>query len=68
MGPRFQSIFPRCYGVDYHFIRLLEKVHRPPNYMKMLRLQVAVKVLSAIPFFKNAEFIFILQTLVKVAA
>jgi len=54
--------------VDYHFIRLLEKVHRPPNYMKMLRLQVAVKVLSAIPFFKNAEFIFILQTLVKVAA
>src|SRR4030043_2274472 len=68
LGPRFRSLFPRCYGVEHHFIGLLEKVHRPPKYPKTLRLQVAVKVLLGIPFFKNREFIFILHTLEKVAA
>src|SRR4030066_1733280 len=68
LGPRFRSLFPRCYGVEHHFIGLLEKVHRPPKYPKTLRLQVAVKVLLGIPFFKKREFIFILHTLAKIAA
>jgi len=54
--------------VDHHFIGLSEKSHRPPKYPKALRLQVAVKILSGIPFFKNTEFIFILHALTKVAA
>jgi len=61
------SLF-RCYGVDYHFVGLLEKVHRPPKYLEALRLQVAIQVLPGIPFFKNAKFIFIFHTLTKVAA
>ena len=61
------SLF-RCYGVDYHFVGLLEKVHRPPKYLKTLRLQVAIQVLPGIPFFNNTEFIFILHTPVRVAA
>ena len=47
---------------------LLQKVHRPSKYPETLRLQVAIKVLQGIPFFKNTEFVFILHTLVKVAA
>ena len=35
--------------------------------MANLRLQVTIKVLPGIPFFKNTEFIFILHTPVKVA-
>ncbi len=55
-------------GVEYHFIGLLEKVHRPPKYPKTLRLQVALKVLLSIPFLKKTEFIFILHTLAEIAA
>ena len=62
MGPRFRSLFSRCYGVEHHFTGLLEKVHRPPKYPETLLLQVAVKVLPCIPFFENAEFIFIPHT------
>ncbi len=68
LGPRFRSIFHRCYGVDQHFIRLLEKVHRPPKYPEALRLQVAIQVLPGVPFFQNTGFIFILHTPAKVAA
>ena len=53
MGPRFRSLFSRCYGVEHHFIGLLEKVHGPPKYPKTRRLQVAVKILPGIPFFKR---------------
>jgi len=53
--------------VDPHFIGFSEKAHRPPNYPKTLRLQVAVKVLPGISFFKNTGFIFILHTPAKVA-
>jgi len=68
LGPRFRSLFSRCYGVEHHFIALLEKVHRPPKYPKTIRLQVAIKLLPGIPFFKNAEFILILHTLEEVAS
>src|SRR4030042_6098791 len=68
LGPRFRSLFSRCYGVEHHFIGLLEKVHRPPKYPKTLRLQVAFKVLLGIPFLKKRKFIFILHTLAKIAA
>jgi hypothetical protein len=53
--------------VDQHFIGLLEKGHRPSKYPKTIRLQVGIKVLPGIPFFKNTEFIFILHTRAKVA-
>jgi hypothetical protein len=56
------------YGVEHHFIGLLEQVHRSPKYPKTPRLQVALKVLLGIPFLKKPEFIFILDTLTKVAA
>jgi len=46
----------------------LEKVHRPPEYHKMLRLQVGHKVLLGIPFFKKKESIFILHALAEVVA
>jgi len=55
-------------GVEHPFIGLLEKVHRPPDHLKMLRLQVSHKVLLGIPFFKKKESIFILGTLAEVAA
>jgi len=55
-------------GVEHHFIGLSEKVHRPPEHPKMLRLQVGHKVLLGIPFFKKKESIFILDTLAEVAA
>jgi hypothetical protein len=54
-------------GVERHFIGLLEKVHRPPEDFKSLRLQVVHKVFPGIPFLKKAEFIFLLNILVKVA-
>ena len=47
---------------------LLQKVHRPSKYPETLRLQVVIKVIQGIPFFKNTEFVFIFHTLVKVAA
>ena len=34
LGPRFRSIFNRCYGVDPHFIGFSEKVHRPRITLK----------------------------------
>ena len=55
-------------GVERLFVGLLEKVHRPPDHPKMLRLQVGRKVLLGIPFFKKKESIFILNTLAEVAA
>jgi hypothetical protein len=48
------------YGVEHHFIGLLEKVHCSPEYPEMLRLQVALQVLLGIPFLKKKESIFIL--------
>jgi len=60
--------FSRRYRMDYHFTGLFQEIHRPVKYSKALRLQVAVKLLPGIPFFKKAEFIFILHALVKVAA
>ena len=54
-------------GVEHHFIGLFEKVHRPPDHPKMLRLQVGHKVLLGIPFFKKKESIFIFDTLAEVA-
>ncbi len=56
------------YGVEHHFIGLLEKVHRPPEYPKTPGLQVAHKVLLGIPFLKKTELIFILHALAKIAA
>ena len=61
------SFFP-LHTVEYHFIGLLEEVHCPPKYPETLRLQVAINILPGIPFFKNTEFVFILQTPVEVAA
>ena len=55
-------------GVEYHFTRLFEKVHRTSKHAKMLRIQVGRKVLQGIPFLYKTEFIFILQTLAEVAA
>jgi len=55
-------------GVEHHSIRLLQKVHRPPKHPKTLRLQVAFKVLLAVPFFKKREFVFVFHTLAKIAA
>ena len=54
--------------VEHHSIGLLEKVHCPPKHAKTIRLQVAFKILLAIPFFQKREFIFILHTLAKIAA
>jgi len=68
LGTCFRSLYSHCYGVDYHFMGLLQNVHRPSKYPETIRLQVAIKVLQGIPFFKNTEFVFILHTLVKVAA
>jgi len=67
-GTALPFSFSRWYDVEHHFIGLLEKVHRPPKDFKTLRLQVVIKVLPGIPFFKNTEFIFILLTPAKVAA
>ena len=61
------SYHPR-YGMDDHFTGLYEKVHRAPKHLKKLRLQMAIKVLSGIPFLKNPEFILIFHALAKVAA
>jgi hypothetical protein len=55
-------------GVEHLFIGLFEKVDRPPEYTKMLRLQVDHKILLGIPFFKKKESIFILDTLAEVGA
>jgi len=68
LGPLFGSLFSRCHGVEHHFVALLEKVHRPPEYPKTLRLQVALKIPLGIPFFENTEFILILHALEKVAS
>jgi len=54
--------------VEYHFIGLLEKVHRSPKNPKTLRLQVSFQIPLGIPFFKKTEFIFILRIPAKVAA
>jgi hypothetical protein len=54
--------------VEHHFIGLLEKVHRPSNYPKTLRLHVALKVLLGIPLFNKREFILIHHIPAKVAA
>jgi hypothetical protein len=54
--------------VEHPFIGLFEKVHRPPEHPKMVRLQVGHKVLPGIPFLKKKESIFILDTLGEVAA
>ena len=48
--------------VEHPFKGLLEKLHRPPEHPKMLRLQVGQKVLLGIPFFKKKEAIFVLDT------
>jgi len=45
----------------------LEKVHRSPDYLKMLRLQVVFKIVLGIPFFKKKESVFILDTPTEVA-
>jgi len=68
--PPLNLIHPRRVenGVEHPFIGLLEKVHRPPDHLKMLRLQVGHKVLLGTPFFKKKESIFILGTLAEVAA
>jgi len=55
-------------GVERPVTGLFEKVHRPPEHLKMLRLQVGPKVLRGIPFLYKTEFIFVLQTLAEVAA
>ena len=55
-------------GVALYFMALFEKVHRPPEYLEMLRLQMGHKVLLGIPFFKKKESISILDTLAEVAA
>ena len=54
-------------GVEHHFIGLSEKVHRPSQHLKMLRLPVGHKFFPAIPFFKKKEPVFILDTLAEVA-
>lgn len=54
-------------GVKDHLIGLLEKIHRPPDHLEMLRLQVDRKVLLGIPFFKKKESVFVLDTLAEVA-
>ena len=54
-------------GVKHYFMGLSEKVHRPPEHPKTLRLQVAHKVLRGIPFFKKKETILIFDTLAEVA-
>ena len=68
VGTALPFSFFSLHTVEYHFIGLLEEVHRPPKYPETLRLQVAIKVLPGLPFFKNTEFVFILHTQVKVAA
>ena len=55
-------------GVKHHFIGLSEKVHRPPEYPKALRLQVTHQILLGIPFLKKKESIFIFDTLAEIAA
>ena len=54
--------------MEYHFIRLLEKIHRPPEYLEMVRLQVFLKIHTGIPFLKRREFIFFLNILAKIAS
>jgi len=56
------------YSVHNHFIRLLEKVHRPPQNPKPIRVQVVVKGSPCIPFLNKMEFVLILHVLAKVAA
>jgi hypothetical protein len=53
--------------VEYHFTRLLEKIHGPSKDLETPRPQVSFKISLGIPFFKKAEFIFIIHLPVKVA-
>jgi hypothetical protein len=53
--------------MEHRFIGLLEKIHRSPDYLKMLRLQVVFKIFLGIPFFKKKESVFILDTPAEVA-
>jgi len=55
-------------GVEHHFLGLFQKIHCPPEHLKVLRLQVVHKVFLHIPFLKKKESIFILDTLAEVAA
>jgi len=64
-GAALPLFFPLLPG--HPFIGLSEEVHHPPKYPETLRLQVAIKVLPGIPFFKNTELIFIVYALAKVA-
>lgn len=55
-------------GVKRNFEGLLENIRRPPNYPEMLRLYVEVKILLAVPFLQDDDFIFVLYTLANIAA
>ena len=53
---------------EHPFIRLPEKIHRPPQHLKMLRLPVGHKFFLSIPFFQKKETVLFLDTLAEVAA
>ena len=53
--------------VKRHFIGLAEKMHRPPEYLEMLRFKVDHKVSPGIPFFKKEKAIVVLHAPAKVA-
>jgi hypothetical protein len=62
------GLIPSPYFTSATFIGLFEKIHRPPEHPRMLRLQMVQKVLLGIPFLQKKESIFILDTLGEVEA
>ncbi|MCK9296905.1 MAG: hypothetical protein M0P70_17710 [Desulfobulbaceae bacterium] len=53
--------------VRNYFAGLFKKVHRPAQHLEKLRFHMLFKVLSAIPFFKQTEELFILHAVKKIA-
>jgi hypothetical protein len=55
-------------GVEHRFIGIFKKIHRSPEYPEMIGLQVGHKVRPGIPFFKEKESFFVIDTLAEVVA
>lgn len=62
------SIALRSTPVKKHFTWFIKKVHRPPQYLETFRLAMDFKIPLRIPFFQQAENIFILQAVKKITA
>jgi hypothetical protein len=53
--------------VNSQLIGFLEKIHRPPQYLEQIRIQVAVEVATRVPFFNQVQFLHVFLALAKVA-